>query len=276
MSQSVVYFDDETGEISPFFGRVYTQDQIEAYEKIKANEPHQRKYEEFIWILFHYGEKLFPNVDKASLTRLIFIATFIDKSKESTENRLTDNRGKDFFTKKEVKQVLKLSDTCFDSFWNEMINNKIFVLNQNNEVVINDKMFQYGKIDELNENRIRLYCGAIRRLYVRCPARQHKLLGYIFRIIPFVSKEYNIICYNPEEKDANLIRPMTLEKLCEIIDYDKSNIRRLLKDILSIQIEGQQLVKYVSDGTLNTSYLVVNPKAYYAGYHTTEISVLFN
>lgn len=172
--------------------------------------------------------------------------------------------------------MLKLSPTCFDGFWHEMVPAKIITLNDNGEVILNDELFQYGRIKELNENRMRLFCGAVRRLYVRCQPRQHKLLGYIFRMIPFVSKEYNIVCLNPEESDVNMIRPMTLECFCRYIEYDTSNARRLLQDILSVKIDGQQLVKYVSDGKLNTSYLVVNPRAYYAGYHTAELTALFN
>lgn len=107
--------------------------------------------------------------------------------------------------------MLKLSPTCFDGFWHEMVPAKIITLNDNGEVILNDELFQYGRIKELNENRMRLFCGAVRRLYVRCQPRQHKLLGYIFRMIPFVSKEYNIVCLNPEESDVNMIRPMTLE-----------------------------------------------------------------
>jgi hypothetical protein len=276
MARTLVYHDSATDTTEPFFGVAYTKEQLEAYKKYKELQKRKPKAEEFVWILFRYGEELFPEVDKASLIRLLFISTFIDKDKEAKENRLTDNRGKTFFTKKEVKQVLKLSSTCFDNFWNEMISNNIFALNDNKEVVINDEMFQYGEIKELDENRIRLFCGAVRRLYIRCNPRQHKLLGYIFRMIPFVSKEYNIICHNPEEVNMDMVRPMTLENFCITIGYDVSHAQRLLKDILSVQIDGQQLVKYVSDGKLHTSYLVVNPRAYYAGYHTAELSVLFN
>lgn len=276
MSKELVYIDHDTGSIEPFFGVVYTKDQLDAYHKLKEQQKCRAKGEEFIWILFRYGEQLFPTVDKASLIRLIFLATFIDKNKDAEENRLTDNRGKTFFTKKDVKQVLKLSPTCFDGFWHEMVSAKIITLNNSGEVILNDELFQYGRIKELNENRMRLFCGAVRRLYVRCQPRQHKLLGYIFKMIPFVSKEYNIVCLNPEESDVNMVRPMTLECFCKYMEYDTSHAKRLLQDILSVKIDGQQLVKYVSDGKLNTSYLVVNPRAYYAGYHTAELAALFN
>lgn len=253
---------------------VRRKEQDEFYKRLKQAQMNSRQ-SQFIWMLFHYGDELLPNVSKASLVRLIFIATFLHKDIDAEENRLTDTRGKTFFTKKEVKQVMKLSDTCFTEFWNEMISNDVFFVNDNNEVVINN-IFQYGSIKDLNENRIRLYCTAIRRLYVRCPARQHKVLGYVFRMIPFVSIEHNIICYNPEEKDAELIRPMTLKDFCYHIDYNVANIKRLLKDLLSIRIDGQQLIKCVSDGDIKNDYLIVNPRVYFAGNNKTDVVALFN
>lgn len=254
---------------------VRRKEQDDFYKRIKQAQMNSRQ-SQFIWMLFHYGNELLPNVSKASLVRLIFIATFLHKDIVAQGNKLTDTKGKTFFTKKEIKKVMKLSDTCFIDFWNEMIRNNIFFVNDNNEVLVNSNIFQYGSIKNLNENRIRLYCTAIRRLYVRCPARQHKVLGYVFRMIPFVSIEQNIICYNPEEKDPELIRPMALKDFCKHIDYDITNIRRLLKDLLSIRIEGQQLIKCVSDGNITNDCLIVNPKVYFAGNQKTDVVALFN
>lgn len=276
--------DDATGELIRVDGvvvelepgdSVRRKSQDDFYKRMKQTQVGSRQ-SQFIWLLFHYGDELLPNVSKASLVRLIFVATFLHKDLGVQENRLTDTKGKSFFTKKEIKKVMKLSDTCFAEFWNEMIENGIFSINENNEVLINGDIFKYGQIQDLNENRIRLYCTAIRRLYVRCPARQHKVLGYIFRMIPFVSIEQNIICYNPEEKDSELIRPMALKDFCKHIKYDVANIRRLLKDLLSIRIDGQQLIKCVSDGDIQNDYLIVNPRVYFAGNNKTDVMALFN
>lgn len=91
-----------------------------------------------------------------------------------------------------------------------------------------------------------------------------------------VDDVYYITQRRKASKNVNMVRPMTLECFCKYMEYDASHAKRLLQDILSVKIDGQQLVKYVSDGKLNTSYLVVNPRAYYAGYHTAELAALFN
>ena len=61
------------------------------------------------------------------------------------------------------------------------------------------------------------------------PQSKHTNLGYIFKLIPYVNCEYNIICHNPLEKDLDLIEPMTVGEFCEAIGYDKTNASRLIK-----------------------------------------------
>ena len=103
MAKIYYELDDDTGELSPVEDvlvplkhgdRVYHKENIE-YAKIQYAAKNDNG--NFIWILFKYGEELFPNLSAANLTRLIYAVTFCDQdgfimSKQELKNRMKLNR----------------------------------------------------------------------------------------------------------------------------------------------------------------------------------------
>lgn len=152
-----------------------------------------------------------------------------------------------------------------------MVDNKI-LYEKNESVYINDELFSKGKI-KTDLNYTRLFCNYIQNLYEACgSANDHKQLAYLFKMIPFINRETNILCLNPWEKTKKDIRPMRLGDFCDLIGYDRRNISRLSKDLLKIKINGESALGFfVQNLDKETWVTIINPKLYFGGDKTKEL-----
>ena len=254
--------DPETGEIKP------TEDIIVKIEhgdrlirKVQAEHSaiiHKAKNENgrFVWLLFKYGEALFPNLSAANLTRLMYAATFCDEDSI-------------IMSKQELKEKMKLNRARWAEFWDEVVANNI-LYEKNKVVYVNTEVFSRGNIST-DTNYTRLFCEYVQQLYEQCEsANTHKQLSYLFKIIPFVNRRTNIVCFNPAEQDERRIKYMRLGDFCEVLGYDKKNARRLAKDLLNIRINNELAVGFfVTDMSEDKWIMIVNPRLYFGGKYDT-------
>lgn len=231
---------------------------------------------EFIWSLFTYCDKLFPNLSHPNVTRLFYIATFV----EYNGNRLTNDGGYTFFNKRKLKMKLNVTNRIFTDFWKEMVNNSILLEDDNKNVIINTSLFRKGNIDKrCRKDFTRVYCQCIRYIYENTSdIREHTKLSYIFKIIPYVNRKTNIVSYNPEELDQKKIRPMTIGDFCDVIGYSKANATRLFKDLLKFTVRGKHLMCYVAMNNINIigMFIIVNPEIYYGGQEHHNAQFIFD
>ena len=236
MAKIYYELDDETGELSPVEDvlvplkhgdRVYHKENIE-YAKIQYSAKNDNG--NFIWILFKYGEELFPNLSAANLTRLIYAVTFCDQDGF-------------IMSKQELKNRMKLNRSRWSDFWNEVTQDNI-LYEDSGDVYVNQDMFCNGRITTTS-NYTRLFCEYIQQLYEQCnSADAHKQLSYLFKIIPFVNRRTNIVCFNPTEQNEENIRFMHLGDFCEALGYERKNARRLAKDLLKIRINNELAIGF--------------------------------
>ena len=284
MDKQYYEVDENTGELVPTSDVVVVLcegDQVRRKSQIeycKATLTSRNDNGNFVWLLFTYGENLFPNISAANLTRLIYAATFC-------------NQDGSIMSKSDLRKKMKLNRTRWSEFWNEMIANDV-LYEQNDIVYVNNKFIITGKT-KLNSsiniiglgpaglfcgyvingkintdyNYTRLFCEYIQSLYEGCgSANEHKQLSYIFKIIPFINRRTNVACMNPMEQDSSKIQTMKLGDFCDAIGYDKTHAKRLAKDLLNIRINGELAIGFfVTNMDEKTWRIVVNPKIYFGG-----------
>lgn len=260
MSLTKPYYerDEKTGELVPTTDTIVVLnegDRIMRKKQIEYCRNTMRARNDngvFVLLLFKYGEKLFPNISAANLTRLMYVATFCNK-----DNSIMNTA--------DLRQKMKLNRARWSEFWNEMTSNDI-LYEQNGVVFINSKFVVNGK-SNTDENYTRLFCEYIRQLYENCDSTSaHKQLSYIFKIIPFINRRTNIVCKNPIEQNEDMIQTMRLGDFCEIFGYNKNNARRLAKELLNIRVNGELAVGFfVPNLDEKTWQIVVNPKLYFGG-----------
>jgi len=276
-----------TGEIMDFSNQtIYVQTEE---ERKRAKEFFTKKeinttfknYGKFIWNVYSISQTLFPNLSGSYITRLIFLSTYINY-----QGYLSDAKNNPL-SKNEVKTLLKVSESEFKRFYNKLVSEKIIYHNEG-KLYINDNIFKKGslspvKLLELSQDEkyvTRIYISAIRKIYDKATIKSHKTLSYLFQIMPYVNRDYNIVCFNPLEKDIEKIKRMSLGEFADIIKYDRSHIARLCNTLFAptFTIKGKELtaMRYVLDKSLDKSTysMFINPRVYYAGTKWKEVEIL--
>lgn len=259
MTEVLGKLNKETGEFTQIDGegKWISYEQIKVQSKYKSNKEIQTFNFDFTWILFKYGEELFPNIKERDLTRLIYLSTLCDY-----DGRLPP--------KNVIKLKLRLSNKYWAIFFNGMKNNNIILEDaRNEELYLNKDFFVKGNLKESNDEQAhtRLFCNFIRDMYESCDdVKSIAQIAYLYKLIPFVNRRTNIVCFNPKEQDPDKIYPITLGDFCDMIGYSKKNARRLAKDLLSLKCNGQNLIGFFVTNLEQTTWkIVVNPRIYYGG-----------
>lgn len=235
----------------------------------------------FIFHIYHVCVNTFPEMQPANLTRLMFLATHI-----TYNNVLVDKKNKPL-SKPQIQKLMKLNKTQFYDFWNEM--EKFQIIKETNQgIAINDELFFKGSItpELFGSNPLdapvitRLYIKGVQELYKKATPASHKSLSYIFRILPFVNRRYNVVCFNPLEEDADLVQPMTLLDFADTIGYSRSNIKRLMRTLQesTFEVNGHE-TKAVGFANINSfatedSKIFINPRVYYGGDFIEDADIL--
>lgn len=152
----------------------------------------------------------------------------------------------------------------------------------NNEIFFRGALLDKDIVSFAKRNTFitRLYIDGIRRLYSNATVRSHKTLSYLFRLIPFINREYNVVCFNPLETDKRKIQPMSLSQMAECLGYDKSQAVRLYKTLKEITFivddQSVRAMRYVTSeiGNYDKYSVFINPKLYYAGDKWNEVEIL--
>lgn len=272
---SIIYAtNEETGELeeSPSNivalnpgDRVIRKNQL---ERIIQKYNRTKRKLAFTWVKFNYNKPYMPDLAPANLTRLMVLIVGC-------------NIDGQIYYKTDVEKNLNLPHSTSFKFLNELINLKLIHI-KNDIVHINQKWFSKGKI-KTKDNFIRLYRNFTQELYDNAESTsEHKTLSYIFKMIPYVNRQTNILCHNQTEQNLDRIIPMKFNKFCEIVGYDKTHADRLRKKLSTLRVHGELVIAFYDDlDELNPTgkYAVINPHLFFGGEHdgiAKTIIELFN
>ena len=287
---NIVPINKETGEIIEDGYVIFTTEQLEKHRQEKEDKKFKnakikedyKEYGNFIWIIYNTGKLLFDGkITGAALTKVIYLSTYIRYSDSKNKNifkygkskwigLMSDNRVS--IKKSHLSKLLGISNKSVASFLKETISNEILLI-KDEIVYFNTKYIFKGKISASRENEMvtysRIYIDAVRDLYKESTISMHKLLSYLFLMIPFLNIEWNILCYNQKEKRIENIKRMPINDFCFMMGYSKSNISFLVKKLLSLRIKNKLVVSITLLG--KDAYVFINPRVFYAGNNHEEI-----
>lgn len=264
--------DVDTGECFQA-AEIWTKEDVENREKQKENYKHRLAREEyqqsvkkdngaFVWLLYNVGAVLDFGISPATLTRLIYISTFIEN-----DNKLWIDKDHGIsMTEVNMKALLGLSRCTYERFVQEVTENNILI-KQGECFYINDAFLTRGKLPRqklkksLDKRYMKIYNKAIRKLYAQAKVSEHSKIAYLYQMIPFVNIHYNILCHNPKEEDKSLIKAMTMEEYCELIGYSADNARRLKTQLKKITINKVPVLNFVEN--LYGLFCYVNPRVFF-------------
>lgn len=94
-------------------------------------------------------------------------------------------------------------------------------------------------------------------LYHSTPHLNHPRVGFIYKLIPYINREWNVVCHNPDEKDRKAVQPMSCDEIGEVLGHPL------------IMIQDYWPVK------LRDDYLYYDPEFIYGGSRKDDAIKLF-
>lgn len=271
--------DEETGEILSL--TTITSDQRKArqanFEKKQQKDAAdeeikqiRKRYGIFVWLLYNTNQVLDWGIKDEDIAKLIFISTYMNY-----DNRLMSSPDK-VMNDRSMRELLKVSDRTFERFIKSITEAKILFIDSKGCYCLNEELFLRGKLENKDYDHsvsiMKLYANGIRKLYQDAKIYDHRLLAYLFRAIPFVNINYNMLCHNSQQTVLKLVKPMLFSEFCEKIGYSKENERRLKNKLKKLRIDGSPVFNFVENDDGRFCY--INPYVYYGGSQHSKVMVL--
>jgi len=301
-NQDTYYCDVETGEVLAIEAgsKLITPERVEQMEEyaLKRNqtfEEKNREHEESMKLCGHFFSVLCPKTEvlwnklsEATIGKLIFLATYVDKNncicfdgnwaKEGEGKSKVISREPIPMTKSDIKNILNISKPTFYQFWNECIENKA-IIECDGKYFLPRKMVRFCDRTNVNTKKIRMirvFKHAIRYMYENTDERSKKVLTHLYRLIPFINLRYNILCENPFEMERENVKALTAADICEKVGIDRSQHERVVKALKKLSFVDKQgnlrsVITYRWDmkNKEDRYWITINPQ-FYSGYITDD------
>lgn len=235
----------------------------------------RKSYSDLSNFIFHLyrGTNCFANLKPQTAARLMYLATFM-----SYKDGLLYYTQRSPMNKKFMMEALALKRDAFEKFFEETTSAGLLIKDDDGYFV-NTDFFAKGEVK--NDGFVRLtkvFVNSVRQLYLATDKGMHQYLGFIFMLIPYVNKEWNIICHNPDEEDRNLIKPMTLGEFCDAVGYDRKNSHRMIENFRNITFDWhghkQRFCTFVYEKDKSEMRIFCNPNIFYTGKHFEQVETL--
>ena len=216
----------------------------------------------------------YNDISPESAGRLMYLCTYL----RYDSNTLYRSRSK-AMTKKEMLEVMYLPETTFRRFWKDVKDKYIFEDSEGN-IRISSKFFSRGKLEsEYSREWQKVYIQSMRELYRKTPIVKHRYLGYIFQVLPYINKSFNILCYNPLEDEFDKIQFLKLGDFADLCGLSNTQLSRI-KDYYSeikfkVDDHEELFCAFVgTSGNLADENIYVNPNILYNGNVPEAVRVL--
>ena len=287
--------DTTTGEV--IASNVLTKQEMDmAYigkAKPKTTEMYQKRDELisflaenqgiFIHMIYTYGKPIFQEIiddvgqakANTAIVRLMILTTYLNFN-----NNLYD-KNNNRIKKSSLAKIWNTSNRRSVNETYEILTKHNYISEEGGYIMINNDKFIKGEVanyKKLKENDpsltyVRVFIESLRELYNEAEPKKRQQLAQFFKILPFVHYEYNILCHNPLEEDADKLERMSWTELAEIcgLSPESKHVTRLKKD-LSFRLNGQYVVgEFKESPSSKIVKIVINPALYYAGSDISKL-----
>lgn len=287
-----IFIDSSTGEVFDRVGESYyivtpteVVEQLKLKKKLQqrfATETDAPAYGDFAWHAYSMTAAGFPDLKDSYISRLMYLAA------RSTFDGTLMYENNRCITWDNLYTVLDISKKEAGRFKTAIIHGGYVSTRPDGSIMVNRESFFRGGLrtntvaKAIQDDRyfVRMYFPAVRFLYESADRRSKGALNYIYKTLPFLHRDYNIVCTNPLEPDIEKVHPMRIGEFCDAIGYERSNASRmaniLFKPTFIIDGKEQNAVAYVINRSFSRAdyCMYVNPKVFYAGSKADAVKVL--
>ena len=248
---------------------------VENNEQVECFKYLTRK-EQFVMYLFNIHKSM-TDLSPQTAIRLVYLSTFLEY-----DGKFLKSNGK-YITREKMQNLMVLKPTTFKKFLAEVVSAG-YLIKEKKFYKLNTDHFYRGELSidssDKKQRYVRVYINNLRKLYLSVPQNKHVYLGYIFQLIPYINREWNVICYNPEETDEDAIIPMSVGDFCELVGYDRTNAARFMREYRDIKFDwngySQSFLGYFYnyEGDKADMRFFANPNIFFAGNDFNRVRIL--
>ena len=188
------------------------------YNQKKLTEDNVKSHnKELGGFIFCYYEDLLNVISDQYITRAIVLSTYINIDGRLTTGKKYKTRP---LTKREIIGILQLNERTATETLKLLLETNIMYEKDGNYYMNND-FFILGSPDK-NRKHIRIYIDTTRELYSSATARQHQVLFYIYKLIPYLHYKSNLICVDTNSETLPTIR-MSLKEIMDVVGLEHEN-----------------------------------------------------
>lgn len=251
--------------------KVKTQTYLETENESLSVKLYQEK-EETVYYRDKYKQKYimvdldniqnYQSVSPATMARIAHLASYCDYN-----NRLMLTK-QSCMHKNNLQTILNISLRTYREVSKELTTLNVLRFLPTGEIFIADDLFYRGK---RNCNKLKINIDALRSAYFNATPRSQKYLGRIIALAPYINKTHNIVCWNTEETDEELIHPLSFTEICEILKFSlrHGDFRVMIDGLTTLMFEykGETHPVCVLDNKVNgkRKMLKINPLIISAG-----------
>lgn len=184
----------------------------------------------------------------------------------------------EYLNKKSLMIESKMKTRTFNSTFKVLSDNGIIIEDEIG-IKINKKYCVKGSLSANDSNKCaRVFVDSVKELFKSCSAEKHKGLYYLFKLIPYVHVDTNIICSNQLEEEVERINSLNMLQICSELGYSKNHQTDLRRTLMDLDLKMCPVFGKFSSKYGNDKYMV-NPRVFYLGKkyeHYNMLDKLFN
>lgn len=225
------------------------------YKYIKENigQFYFQKYKELLQVV---------NNDTATAFRFLYLCCFADEQ----GNIVYDNN---FMTKQEdFVKIFKSNST--KKIMRDLKNKNLIYKDGRKFYSINMNYFSLGLPKNIETNTCtRTFKDSIKDLYLKSSITEHKTLGYIVKLLPYVNFYNNVICLNVNNRGEEDVHPLNKQEIVKILSQNINTGYKVLDKLEKSLIANEPVILKVEG--LSEEHFIINPKLFYSGNNKKEL-----
>ncbi|GAA0856989.1 hypothetical protein GCM10008916_08850 [Clostridium nitritogenes] len=262
-------------------GEVLREDELLIINNESSNDNNFGNFQNSNKIIYDLGGNYFhmlfnrileKNFKENYAIRFLKLCTYMNYDNILVEGNTSGQRK---VREKDLKRILRLSDKETRNTKKYLLENKLIAIDNDCVISINKEYCMKGNIKGSPEV-VRVFQNGFGELYNQVSARQHKILFNFIRCLPYLNKDFNILCKNPLENDKTLIKPLSFGEVGKKFGLDTIQTSKLKAKLFRLRIKNKKVVaEWIDD---NKRMIIINPIIFWKSNKNTisDVSKIFD
>jgi len=258
------YIDAETGVVFENVSYLKLESQVKNEKKYHKTTKVKREFkDEYGGFVFKTDTKKSKRVDdsitNSDLAKILYVSTFINY------DNVIQTDDKRNMNKNDLKEILGVNKNIFYAWYNKMVKLKVIVESDTKLSISNGYVIKGEISGKKRYNRV--FINSIRDIYESNIGKKASTVGHIMRLLKYVNRYGNVLCWNPDEYDEEKVELMTIGQILPQLKEYKNNPKLFMDTIDQYRLSnGEPIIVFFSTKSESSKqYMMMNPSLTFSG-----------